>query len=86
MFDQKMITIELESLSSTGDVEPDHKQSYRQLFLFLSNYSSGTIVFIDASYNGSSRMKNFNGIYEALYKQKSLGDLHIEVMDDNSMY
>ena len=56
------------------------------IFLFLSNYSSGTIVFIDASYNGSSRMKNFNGIYEALYKQKSLGDLHIEVMDDNSMY
>ena len=29
MFDQKMITIELETLSSTGDVEPDHKQSYR---------------------------------------------------------
>ena len=31
-------------------------------------------------------MKNFYGIYEALYNQKGLGDLYIEVMDDNSMY
>ena len=30
-------------------------------------------------------MKNFYGIYEAVYKEKKLGDLQTEVIDDNSM-
>lgn len=31
-------------------------------------------------------MKDFHDIYEALYKQKRLENLQIEVIDDNSMY
>lgn len=67
------------------------KLSSLHLFIFLfiffcSNHSGETIVFIDVPYNPNSKLKDFYTIYEALYINRRLPYLPVEVVEDNSTY
>ena len=62
------------------------KWPHFSFFFTFSNHSNKTVAFITVIYNQNSTVNDFHSLYDRLYKYKRLEHLHLEVIDENSMW